>query len=221
MIGYFYEPQTYRFTGVSTLQRNPKRKETFLVPPNCTLVKPPEDYTPLQHPIFNADTNTWYLGKSQYALSLDTQKEFAETAFGTPLYEKNINGDWVERRTIDVEAEDKAKEIQMNYETAVAVLKNTMDTAIVSKAFEITKATSIESAQAFIQAYQLRAANPELYTIAGLRVYYPIENFSLLDNLDTAEKIRTYYTSVLIELDLFREEKILEFITQKNALPTI
>lgn len=218
MLGYFYDSKNYRFSGVAVLQRNPKRKDEFLLAPNCTLIEPPQNYGPLEHPIFNADLQAWELGLSDYALELEAQKEHTVTSWGTPLYEKDINGNWIERDFSLVEAEDAAKEAAFNYENSLRDLKSVMDSAIIEKGMEITKGTSIESVQAFAQAFQLRASKASQYVNAGLKVYYPIDGYNLLDALDTEAKIADYYSKILIELDLFRETKIAEYIAAKALL---
>jgi hypothetical protein len=97
-------------------------------------------------------------------------------------------------------------------------IKKTMDQNIINEAMAVTGATSIESAQAFVQAFQLRMANPAEYVNEGLKVYYAIDTYSLGEDLDTETKITDYYKKVVVYLDKFREAEIASYLSQKAVI---
>ena len=161
-IGYMYD-ETFRLLGSIPLAPNPLQAGEYLTPARCTQVVPPTGYDASQVPIFNQDAQQWSLGKSHYQLGLEASYVEAVTGYGTALYEQNIEGNWSQRDPAEVAAEDAAKEAQQNYDLEIQNLKINMDTNIINKSAEITKGTSVESIQAFIQAYQLRANNASEY----------------------------------------------------------
>lgn len=95
--------------------------------------------------------------------------------------------------------------------------KETMDANIRAKAASITKASSSESAQAFFQAFQIRASNPASYVNEGLIVRYAITGFNIDEALNTEQKITDYYNGLLIEMDKYREQEIVNYISILNS----
>jgi len=219
MIGYQYSDD-YRLIGPVPLASNPRKYGEYLVPANCTTIAPPSDYGQELEPAFNEATQEWELIKSVYQLNLEESYKESVSPTGSPLYEQNIDGDWVERDPAIVQAEDDQKNLEQNYANEVNRLKKLMDETIVEKAEEITKGTSIASVQAFLNAFQLRANAPSEYVNEGLIVRWAIDTYQLGDPLDTVEKIQTYYTKVLVYMDKFREAEITKYITAVSALPT-
>lgn len=213
MIAYCYDYQGY-FTGVTSMQRNPIRKNEFLVPANATLIAPPTGYDETKKPMFNQDSGAWVLVDSPLKLAQDKQLLELTNEYGVNLYELGEDGLPLLRDEAEVLAETEA--ITKNLQ--IAELKRVMDTNIVNKAKEVTRATSTESAQAFIQAFTLRMNNPAEYVNDGLKVFYPIDTYNLYDSLDTEAKITDYYKKVVIFLDKFREAEIANYLTQKAAL---
>lgn len=213
MIAYCYDYQGY-FTGVTSMQRNPIRKNEFLVPANATLIAPPTGYDETKKPMFNQDIGTWILVDSPLKLEQDKQLLELTNEYGVNLYELGEDGLPVLRDEDEVLSETEAitKDLQ------IGELKRIMDSNIISKALEVTNTTSIESAQAFVQAFTLRMNNPEEYINDNLKVFYPIDNYNLYDILDTELKITDYYKKVLILLDKFRETEITNYLTQKSLL---
>lgn len=216
-IAYGYD-NTFRLTGPIPMQKDPLEAGRFLVPSNATTIEPPTGYDASQTPAFNPDTQQWSLVKSYYQLDLEASYSEICTAWGTALYEQDIDGNWSERDPAEVQAEDDAKIAQNDYEQSIKELKDNMDANIINKSAEITKGTSIESIQAFIQAYQLRANNPAEYVNDGLIVRWAIDIYALNDALDTEQKITEYYNKVLIYLDKFREQEIANYINAVAAL---
>lgn len=216
-IGYFYD-DNFRLAGTMPLQPNPKKPLEFLVPSNCTTVEPPTGYTALEVPQFNQDANEWALIKSPYFYELQEVYSEARTVFGVPLYEQDSEGVWIERNQAEVDAEVAAFQAQADYDKAVSDAKELMDQNIINKALEITSASSLESAQAFMSAYQVRAFNPAGYVAAGLIVRYELAGYTLGQALDTEALIKSYYTDILVYIDLFREAEINNYISTIGAL---
>lgn len=212
-IAYTYDPISFKFKGIVTMPKNPMRANEYLKPSNATTVPIPS-YSNLEYPVFNIGTSTWSLIPSDYALSLEASKEEDRTILGTQKYELDINGDWVARDQADIDLEDASKQKAID----IMLLKNTMDTNIVNKALEITKASSIESATAFISAYQVRANNAASYENDGLIVLYAIDGFILYGALDTTQKIQDYYNGLLILLDKFRNTEINTYLAAKAVI---
>lgn len=216
MIGYQYD-ENFRLLGPVPLAPNPRGG--FLVPALCTTVEPPTGYGVEEMPAFNEASQSWELVKSYYQLELEATYQEAVSPKGNPLYELDLNGDWVERDAAIVQAEDDVRILQDAYDSQLIILKQSMDATILEKAKEITKGSSLPSVQSFLQAYQLRVNAPEEYVSEGLIVRWAIDGYSVGDALDDVTKIEDYYKKVLIYLDKFREQTIGEYITAKNALP--
>lgn len=218
-IGYMYD-DTFRLIGPVPLASNPKRYGEYLVPSNCTTIEPPTGYGEELTPAFNRGTGQWDLVKSYYALEMEDTYREAVSPTGAPLYEQDIEGNWILRDAAIVQAEDDANNAAANYDLELQNLKVSMDEAILNKAMEITKGTSLPSVQSFLSAYQLRALKPSEYVSEGLIVRWAIDTYALGDALDTDLKIEDYYSKILIYMDKFREEKIGEYLAAKAALPT-
>ena len=75
-----------------------------------------------------------------------------------------------------------------------------------------------ESMFAFVDAYQLRIIAAHKYLDFGLKAEINIASFSIGDKLDTEEKIKEYYTELLVHLDKFRTQKIVDYLTVKAGL---
>ena len=133
---------------------------------------------------------------------------------GIALEEFNSNGELVRRNEDDINAD--IAEFDRNLK--IFKLKGAMDFNIVNKIFEITGASTKESAQAFVSSYEIKKNNPAEYINDGLVVHYAIGNYSIGDALDTEEKIREYYNKLLIIMDKFRDAEIATYIAGKNNI---
>lgn len=212
-IAYGFSENGY-FTGIVPMQRNPLKLGDFLLPSNATLVAPPTGYTEDKQPKFNQDLGTWVLVESEYKLALDAEKLQLTNEYGVSLYEEDIQGGAVLRDSAEVDAETniiiKSRQIDE--------LKNVMDANIINKAFELTGATSIDSASAFFQGYTLRASSPAEYLSEGLVAHYAIGNYVLGDALDTIAKITEFYNLINIAMDKYRNSEINNYIAARNLL---
>lgn len=219
MIAYTYDLQGY-FTGVTVAQRNPKKIGAWLLPADSTFVEVPDSstYTADEIPLFNEDTQTWALVDSLEKVDNDNKLLTVTNEYGILLYVEDENGKPVLRPQAEVDTETDAYIAERNLSEGLSDIKSTMDTNIILKAMEITKGTSVESVQAFMSAFQLRAANPAEYVNEGLQVYWPIDEYALLSSLDTEAKITGYYNKVLIYIDKFRQAEINTYVAAKAAL---
>lgn len=208
------------FTAVVAGQKNPKKQNEFLQPANTTTIAPPEEYSINEVPSFDEDLGQWVLIKSDYKINLDAAKLEEVNEYGV-LINEEVNGEVVARPQAEVDAENAeviaAREAEALIE-ATKTLKLTMDQNILDKAREITLGTSSESMQAFVQAFSLRANNPEEYINDGLQVHYATAGYALGDPLDTEVKITDYYTKIMVELDKFRNAEIEAYLAAKAAL---
>lgn len=212
-IAYGYNSQGY-FTGVIPMQRNPFKAGEFLLPAMATLVEPPTGYTEDQQPKFNLDTEQWELVESQYKKALDAEKMQLTNEYGVNLYEDDGLGNVILRDNAEVQSEVD----EIIKQNQLADIKNTMDNNIVNKAFELTGASSIESASAFFQGYTLRANNASEYINEGLMAHYAIGAFALGDALDTEAKISEYYNLINITMDKFRNSEINNYLAAKTTI---
>lgn len=233
MIVYHYDTEKL-LTGDSIAQENPVRDASYLIPANSTTVEPMTEYTGDEIPKYDVVAGTWSLIPSQSKIDADAleEKEAQEAAdllatenaeklaevneHGVLLYD-NVDGTAVARTATAILEETNVIVLELQ----LVGLKDTLDAAILEQAMTVTKGTGVDSVTAFIQAYQLRSLNPSLYLESDLMVRYPTEGFVVGDLLDTELKITTHYNAVMIELDLFREAKIAEYLIQKNAIESI
>lgn len=216
---YIYDEQNKQFNGMTQGQKNPKNVG-FLQPANSTLLAPPTEFSINEVPTYNLESGAWELGVSQYKKDLNEALLSEENEHGFKIYEL-VNEEVVARDAVILQAEIDAKLLEESLRQSQVDLENmrlVMDTNIITKAADITKGTTTESIQAFTSAFQLRASNPGSYTSAGLKAYYAIDTFAVLDALDTEAKISQYYSAVLVELDLFREAEIAKYLTEKALL---
>lgn len=100
------------------------------------------------------------------------------------------------------ELSDKAKEV---------------DDYIKLEASKVFNSTTVETMLASMGSYLLRLISPQEYVTAGLVAEYPTTNFVLGEPLNSAQKIADYYKELLVELDLKRETKKLEYKTLKDS----
>ena len=94
----------------------------------------------------------------------------------------------------------------------------TMDSDIASNSVPVFKTTNRESMLVFVDSFQLRILASEKYAPLGLKAELEVEGFSIDDELDTQEKIESYYKEVLFQLDMFRNQKIVDYLTLKDSL---
>lgn len=215
MIAYIFDGNGY-FVGVSSAQENPKKVGEYLKPSNGTFIAPPDSgsYPSDKEPLFNEDLEQWELVDSRQKIETDEQLLELKNQYGVNLYKTDNNGNVVPKDTAEVDAEVDAIGSDYKLEDARAL----MDSNILNKAMDITKGTNLPSVQSFLQAYQLRANNPANYVSAGLKVYYAKDTFNIGDNLDTEQKIKDYYNAILIEMDLYRESEIANYLATKASL---
>lgn len=204
MIGYKYNPSTFKLIGSLNLQQNPANPSEFLSPPDVTTVAPPSGYSADECPAFNTGTQTWYLTDSDSYLADQTARQSAVSANDVALFEDDGSGKWVARPQADIDAD----EAEAGKEIAKDNAKITMDSNIQSKAFEISGADTIVAAQNFFQAYQLRASNASEYVSEGLVAHYANGTYALNDALDTEVKIQEYYSGLCVLMDKFRNTEI-------------
>jgi hypothetical protein len=208
------------YTGTVKGQKNPIRVWEYLQPINTTDIAPPSEYTIEQIPKFNKISGEWELVKSQYKKDLEASQLEEVNEYGVLLNEM-IDDEVVPRDPQIIQSETDIiiqQEATEQLEAEIQAIKNTMDQNIITEAMAVTGASSTESAQAFIQAYQLRMANPAEYVNEGLKVYYPIDTYILGEDLDTEAKITDYYKKVTIYLDKFREAEIASYLSQKAVI---
>lgn len=219
MIAYGYDHQGY-FTSPVPMQKHPFSQGEYLVPSNATLIAPPDasTYSADKLPLFNEDSKTWILVDSPAKIADDNAKLEVTNEWGVRLYERDSNGNVVLRDVQEVDSETTQISTQFNNDQSLKNLKTTMDNAIIQKSFEMTGASSIESSQAFMQAFQVRVANASKYINDGLVAFYATTSFQKFDALDTEQKIVEYYSEILVEMDKFRNQKIQEYLQAKSAL---
>ena len=219
MIAHNFDFDGY-FAGSEPAQKNPIVQGQFLLGPNQTLVAPPDagSYTADQIPIFNEDLEQWELVDSPEKIANDNALFALTNEEGVLLYEDDGNGIPVARDQADVDAETQAIVDARALSENLGNIRETMDNNIIVKAMEITKGTTIESVQAFTQAFHLRANNPAEYVAEGLVVRYAWGSYAIDDALDTEAKISEYYSGIMIELDKFREAEIATYLAAKFAL---
>lgn len=111
---------------------------------------------------------------------------------------------------LEIIENENAKNLKSAYES--------MDTDIKKESALKIGTANIESLFAFVDAFQLRMMIPERYASLGLKVDIEIGDFLVGDNLDTADKVKSYYTEILFYLDIHRLGKISEYIQTKAAL---
>jgi len=215
MLVYKYD-ENNNYMGVVQVQKNPRALGEYLMPRNTTTVKPPEpsEYSADKAPAFNADLEQWYLVESPKKKLEDSLKLEQTNNLGVRMYELDSLGKVVPRDNSIVEQENT--DLENKYHTQV--LKDSMDSKIINKALEITRASSTVSASAFFQAYTLRAAQASEYINEGLEVHFAIEGFVLGDALDTIEKIVTYYNSLNVLMDKYRNSEINNYLLAKAQL---
>jgi len=206
---YIYDEQTKQFNGMTQGQKNPKR-EGFLQPANSTSVAPPAEFSVNEVPVYNIISGAWELKVSQYKKDLDKALINEVNGYGVKLNEE-VDGAVVPKaqNVVDTETDNiilvqNEKELEEQKQN----LKNMMNYNIEIKARLITGGSSLESIQAFMSAFSLRAFSPSLYANEGLVVYYAIEGYTKGEALDTEFKITDYYTKVLVEIDLYRNAEI-------------
>jgi len=218
-IAYGFNEKGY-FTSPIPMQKNPFKQGEYLVPSNATLIEPPDasSYSADKLPLFNEDSKTWELVDSPAKIADDNAKLEVVNDWGVCLYERDSSGNVVLRDVQEVDSETTQISTQFNNEQSLKNLKETMDGAIIQKSFEMTGASSIESAQAFMQAFQVRIANASKYVNDGLVVFCATTSFQKFDDLDTEQKIVDYYSETLVEMDKFRNQKIQEYLQSKSEL---
>ena len=219
MIAHNFDFDGY-YSGSQPAQKNPVRPGEFIVGANQTLVSPPDpaSYTADQIPIFNEALEQWELVNSPEKVANDNALFALVNEEGVFLYEDDGNGVPVERDAQEVADETQAIIDARDKSEQLLSIKTAMDNNIFDKAAEITKGTSMESVQAFTQAFHLRSNNGAEYVADGLIVRYAWGTYGLGDPLDTAQKIEEYYTGIMIELDKFREAEITTYLTARAAI---
>jgi hypothetical protein len=211
---YIYDEDTKEFLGTTQGQKNPRNKIDFLQPAHTTTLAPPTEYSVNEVPVFSLNLGVWKLTTSQYKLDLDTSTLKETNGYGVLLNEGEL-GAVVPRSTEEIDAETDAiiaAEVSTDLAEEKEILRSTMDTNIVVKAVEITGGTNLDSIQAFLQAFNLRAFSPDSYVDAGLVVFYAIDGYTKGSALDTSEKIKDYYTKILVEVDIFRNNEISNYL---------
>ena len=212
MIVYFYDNEGY-FSGKRLAQKHPFKNE-YLLPLNSTMLAPPQDYSINEEPVFNG--NSWDLTTSRAKLAEENELTTQEDAllekvnsYGVKEYFRNDLGRVVLRPQEEIDAENQVIIDDINATNR----KIALDNVIIEEAKRVTRAGDKDSAQAFVQAYQLRMTYPADYVSKNLMVFFAIGQYALYEPLDTIEKIADYYKQVLIYLDDFREEEIRKYIT--------
>lgn len=92
-----------------------------------------------------------------------------------------------------------------------------MDSSIVTEAASVFSTTNRESMLAFVDSYQLRIIAASQYVSYGLQAHVNTASFTVGDALDTEQKIKDFYTEVLVALDKDRDAKIAAYLAVKNA----
>ena len=220
MLIYLYD-NNFLYAGFMEAPRNPIRKGEFLPPDNATTIAPPNNYTINEIPKFDIDFNDWYLVESPYKIAQDKEIEelkqkqlITPNEYGVALYELDTNGNVVERDPAIIEAENNQAIKEIN----IFDLKKVMDDNIINKAREVTGGSSLESIQAFISSYQLKAGNSSEYVSDGLVAHYTNGNYTKGDSLDTEAKISEYYKGLLLLLDKHRDTEIAAYLAAKAVL---
>lgn len=215
MIAYTYDSDGY-FSGVVQCQKDPKNLGEYLNPINSTKIQPPEQnsYSADQTPIFNIDQQKWLLVESKAKKENDRVLLETYNHVGVQLYEQDENGKVVLRDQKQVESETEILEKEELINTA----ENQMNSNIFEYAKQVTKGITVETVLAHTHSYQVRMQNPSRYTQLNLKVHYAFDSYTYGDLLDTEEKIKNYYTDILINMDTFRQNEIQKFLDYKSSL---
>lgn len=194
------------YTGVVSIQNNPRKKGEYLVPSNATLVEPPSlnSYGSDKIPMFNLDSREWELVDSPQKIMNERQKLELQNEYGISLYEEDAEGNIVLRDQVEVDQlTDEARNIDLAHEA-----KSTCEKNIAIKALTMTNTTNIESAKAEISGWQLRREVPEEYVDDNIVVIYPVTDYPVDSLLDNPVAINEYFTKLAVEMDKYRISEI-------------
>jgi hypothetical protein len=227
MIAYIYNKEG-KFTGSCVAPVNPRNLSKFLMPVDSTDIQPPKDHSINEWPMFNEDTQTWSLVESDYKIQkdiedqelIDQQNEEAQNIENQRIKEVNETGILINEIIDDViVARDSLTVIAETNKVVGSISLSNLhikcESDILDYAKNITKGSTKDSIQAFIQAYQLRANNPSEYINQGLKVYYETPDYPLYTLLDNELAITEYYTTILVDIDKQRETIIEQYLIDK------
>ena len=120
--------------------------------------------------------------------------------------------------TVNEEGEEVKSIVDFNALTELQDGWKSMDTGVVDDAITVFKTKNRESILAFVSSYQLRILAPQKYSALGLVAEFTIGAFTVGDLLNTDEKVKDYYTEILVDLDTKRNTRIVEYLTLKASL---
>ena len=93
-----------------------------------------------------------------------------------------------------------------------------MDADIVADAAPVFGTANRESMLAFVDEFQMRIMVPEMFVGDSETAAITIGTYTVGDSLDTAVKIKGYYSEVLYDLLNKRKSKIITYLTTKATL---